>query len=405
VPAGGSRIGDRGIDAVMFAILGALAGGLLLNLMPCVFPILALKALHLAKSGGSKREARRDALAYTAGAVIGTGLLGTCAIGDPGRRKCGRMGIPAAGLRERPSCYCCWRWRSRSTCCGRSSSRCWRANINPGGSFGTGALAAFVATPCAGPFLGAALGTALLLPIYGSVAVFAALGLGLAIPFLAIAFIPALRTRLPQPGAWMVRLQRFLAIPMAATAAGCLWLLYRQAGMTALAAALIAVALLSLLLFWTGFRQRKGAPAGWAVLTMVVVLTGAAALLVPRQQPSALRVPLGTEAWSEAAVARYRSEGRPLFVYFTADWCLTCKANEAAAIEREAVRDAFGKAGVKVLVGDWTNGDPAITRFWRAGAGQGCRYIFGTSRGIVEPEELPQVLTPGMLTQRAQSKM
>jgi len=276
---------------------------------------------------------------------------------------------------------------------------------NPGGSFGTGALAAFVATPCAGPFLGAALGTALLLPIYGSVAVFAALGLGLAIPFLAIAFIPALRTRLPQPGSWMVRLQRFLAIPMAATAAGCLWLLYRQAGMTALAAALIAVALLSLLLFWTGFRQRKGAPAGWAVLTMVVVLTGTAAVLVPRQQPSALRVPLGTEAWSEAAVARYRSEGRPLFVYFTADWCLTCKANEAAAIEREAVRDAFGKAGVKVLVGDWTNGDPAITRFLESRGRAGVPLYLWYQPGKVEPEELPQVLTPGMLTQRAHSKM
>ena len=404
VPAGGSRIGDRGIDAVMFAILGALAGGLLLNLMPCVFPILALKALHLAKSGGSKREARRDALAYTAGAVIGTGLLGTALLAI-------RAGGSAAG----------WAFQlqdPRTTIVLLLLAVAITLNLlrafelpvlagehNPGGSFGTGALAAFVATPCAGPFLGAALGTALLLPVYGSVAVFAALGLGLAIPFLAIAFIPALRTRLPQPGSWMVRLQRFLAIPMAATAAGCLWLLYRQAGMAALVAALIAVALLSLLLFWTGIRQRKGAPAGWAVLTMVVVLTGTAAVLVPRQQPSALRVPLGTEAWSEAAVARYRSEGRPLFVYFTADWCLTCKANEAAAIEREAVRGAFGKAGVKVLVGDWTNGDPAITRFLESRGRAGVPLYLWYQPGKVEPEELPQVLTPGMLTKRAQSKM
>jgi thiol:disulfide interchange protein len=275
---------------------------------------------------------------------------------------------------------------------------------SPGGSFGTGALAAFVATPCAGPFLGAALGTALLLPIYGSVAVFAALGLGLAIPFLVIAFIPALRTRLPQPGAWMVRLQRFLAIPMAATAVGCLWLLYRQAGIMALAAALVGVVLLSLLLIWTGSRQRKGAPAGWAALATVLVLTATAAVFVPRQPAATSRVPIGAEAWSEAAVARYRAEGKPLFVYFTADWCLTCKANEAAAIEREAVRDAFAKAGVKVLVGDWTNGDPAITRFLESRGRAGVPLYLWYEPGQAEPEELPQILTPGMLSHRTQSR-
>jgi thiol:disulfide interchange protein len=123
---------------------------------------------------------------------------------------------------------------------------------------------------------------------------------------------------------------------------------------------------------------------------------------VPRQPQAASRVPLGAEAWSEAAVARYREEGRLLFVYFTADWCLTCKANEAAAIEREAVRDAFGKAGVKVLVGDWTNGDPAITRFLERRGRAGVPLYLWYAPGQAEPEELPQVLTPGMLTDRAQ---
>jgi thiol:disulfide interchange protein len=247
------------------------------------------------------------------------------------------------------------------------------------------------------------LGTALLLPVYGSVAVFAALGLGLAVPFLAIAFIPALRTRLPQPGAWMVRLQRFLAIPMAATAVGCLWLLYRQAGPVALAAGFVAVAVLSLLLIWTGSRQRKGAPAGWAALAVALVLTGAAAAFVPRQQIATSRVPIGSEAWSEAAVAKYRAEGRPVFVYFTADWCLTCKANEAAAIEREATRDAFKAAGVKVLVGDWTNGDPAITRFLERRGRAGVPLYLWYSPGSAGPEELPQILTPAMLSHRAAS--
>jgi DsbC/DsbD-like thiol-disulfide interchange protein/cytochrome c biogenesis protein CcdA len=403
VPAGGSRVGDRGLEAAAFAILGAMAGGLLLNLMPCVFPILALKGLHLARSGGNEREARRDALAYAAGAVVGTGLLGTLLLAI-------RAGGSAAG----------WAFQLQdprtitvllllAVAITLNLLRAFELPVlagehSPKGSFGTGALAAFVATPCAGPFLGAALGTALLLPLYGSIAVFAALGLGLAIPFLAVAFVPALRTRLPQPGAWMARLQRFLAIPMAATAVGCLWLLYRQAGILALAAALVAVVLLSLLLIWTGSRQRKGAPAGWTALAMALVLTGTAAVLVPRQPSAASRVPIGAEVWSEAAVAKYRAEGRPVFVYFTADWCLTCKANEAAAIEREAVRDAFGKAGVKVLVGDWTNGDPAITRFLESRGRAGVPLYLWYEPGQTEPEELPQILTPGMLSHRTQSQ-
>ncbi len=400
VPKGGNRVGDFGAQAVLYAILGALVGGLLLNLMPCVFPILALKALHLAKSGGDEHKVRRDALAYAAGAVVGTGLLGALLLTI-------RAGGSAAG----------WAFQLQDprttivllllvTAITLNLLRAFELPVlagehNPGGSFGTGALAAFVATPCAGPFLGAALGTALLLPIYGSIVVFAALGLGLAIPFLLIAFVPGLRRRLPQPGPWMMRLQRFLAIPMAATAVGCLWLLYRQAGTPALLVGLVAVAALVLLLAWTGLRQRRGERSGWAALVVALVLAGSAATQVPRQPQSAARVPLGAEAWSEAAVERHLAAGKPVFVYFTADRCLTCKANEVAAIERVAVRDAFGKADVKVLVGDWTNGDPAITRFLEGRGRAGVPLYLWYEPGKPEPEELPQILTPGMLSGRA----
>ena len=399
VPEGGSRIGQLGSRAVLLAVLGAMVGGMLLNAMPCVFPILALKALHLAKAGGDERQARTDALAYTAGAVVGTGTLGAILLAI-------RAGGSAAG----------WAFQLQDprttilllllvTAITLNLLRTFELPVlagehSPNGSFGTGALAAFVATPCAGPFLGAALGTALLLPVYGSVAVFAALGLGLAVPFLLIAFLPALRRRLPQPGPWMVRLQRFLAIPMAATAVGCLWLLYRQAGLSALTVGAVAAAGLAVLLWWTGRTQRQGKTLGWAALALALAVAAAAAALVPRQPQAAARVPLGAEAWSEAAVAKYRAEGKPLFVYFTADWCLTCKANEAAAIEREAVRDAFGKTGVKVLVGDWTNGDPAITRFLDSRGRAGVPLYLWYEPGK-EPEELPQILTPGMLTDRA----
>jgi thiol:disulfide interchange protein len=400
VPSGGSRIGDLGTQAVLYAILGALVGGMLLNLMPCVFPILALKAVHLSKMGGDERAARRDASAYAAGAVVGTGALGTLLLAI-------RAGGSAAG----------WAFQLQdprttivllllATAITLNLLRSFELPVLAGehshkGSFGTGALAAFVATPCAGPFLGAALGTALLLPVYGSVAVFAALGLGIAIPFLAVAFIPGFRKRLPQPGPWMARLQRFLAIPMAASAVGALWLLYRQAGAPGFIAGLLAAVLLTMLLLWTGWAQRKGHTIGWAALAGALVLTGVAATQVPRQPQAASRVPLGTEAWSEAAVEKHLAAGKPVFVYFTADWCLTCKANEAAAIEREAVRDAFGKAGVKVLVGDWTNGDPAITRFLEGRGRAGVPLYLWYAPGK-EPEELPQILTPGMLSDRAQ---
>ncbi|MCY7398911.1 MAG: thioredoxin family protein [Sphingomonas bacterium] len=400
VPSGGRTIGDLGASAILFAVLGALLGGMLLNLMPCVFPILALKALHLARSGGDEASARRDALAYAAGAIVGTGLLGAALLAI-------RAGGSAAG----------WAFQLQdprtiivllllATAITLNLLRAYELPVlgseaRPGGSFGTGALAAFVATPCAGPFLGAALGTALLLPAAGSVLVFAALGLGLALPFVIVAFVPRLRRLLPRPGPWMVRLQRFLAIPMAATAMGCLWLLWRQGGAAALAIGLAAVVALLLILLWTGSRQRRGAHAGWAALVAALVITSAAALLVPSRPASASRVPAGTAAWSEAAVARERAAGHPVFAYFTADWCLTCKVNEAGAIERDEVRDAFRKAGVKVLVGDWTNGDPAITRFLDSRARAGVPLYLWYEPGTAKPEELPQVLTPSMLSERA----
>jgi len=271
----------------------------------------------------------------------------------------------------------------------------------PAGSFGTGALAAFVATPCAGPFLGAALGTALLLPPAGSVAVFAALGLGLGLPFLAVALVPALRRRLPKPGRWMDRLKRFLAIPMAASAVAALWLLYRQAGDRALVIGLAISIGLLFAAFEAGRIQRRGKGGAWAGAVVALALAIVGIGLVP-QRSSSVHAVAGSEAWSEARVAGNVQARRPMFVYFTADWCLTCKVNEAAAIDRSEVRDAFRQAGVTVLAGDWTNGDPAITRFLesrgRAGVPLYLWYVPGKP-----PEELPQVLTPAMLIDRARA--
>jgi thiol:disulfide interchange protein len=271
----------------------------------------------------------------------------------------------------------------------------------PAGSFGTGALAAFVATPCAGPFLGAALGAALLLPLYGSLAVFAALGLGLALPFVAVAFVPPLRKALPKPGAWMARLQRFLAIPMAASAVAALWLLYREAGPAGLWIGVAASAILGVALFILGRSQRAGAPLPVFGLALAGAAVVGAIAFAPMQAAQSGGVE-GASGWSEAAVRNDLAQGRPVFVYFTADWCLTCKVNEAAAIDRKEVREAFKAAGVKVYAGDWTNGDPSITHFLEGRGRAGVPYYLWYAPGK-PPEELPQVLTPGMLTGRARA--
>ena len=402
VPEGGSAIGERGASAILWAVLGAILGGILLNLMPCVFPILGLKALHISKAGESASEARRDALAYTAGAVIGTGALGVALLA---LRAAGAEAGWAFQLQDPRTIMLLLLLAVAITAnlLGLFELPVLGGSARPAGSFGTGALAAFVATPCAGPFLGAALGTALLLPVAGSVLVFAALGLGLAIPFLLIAFIPALRSRLPRPGRWMQRLQRFLAIPMGASAVAALWLLYRQAGTDGVAWGFGAASVLLVVLWGIGTDQWRGRPIKWPLL---VAAAGGLVWLtidfpVERSRAGSQAV-AGAERWSEAAVARELAAGHPVFVYFTADWCLTCKANEAAAIDRDEVRVAFKAAGVKVLAGDWTNGDPAITRFLEGRGRAGVPFYLWYAPGQ-EPEELPQVLTPRMLISRARS--
>jgi DsbC/DsbD-like thiol-disulfide interchange protein/cytochrome c biogenesis protein CcdA len=391
---------------LLAALGGAILGGLLLNVMPCVFPILSLKALSLARAGGgAERAARREALAYTAGVVavclgLGALLLGLRAGGsaagwafqlqDP--RVIAALlllvlaiGLNLAGLFELPVL---------------AAGGGLAAKEGVAGAFWTGALAAFVATPCAGPFLGTALGAALLLPAWGALAVFGGLGLGLALPFLLLGFVPPLRRRLPRPGAWMDTLRRLLAVPMLLTALGLAWVLGRQAGVDGMSLGLLAALLLALGLWWTGQRQGRLAPRSWLpalpALAVAVLLVAA----VPRFSAAptgATMVAGGEEPFAEARLATLRQQGRPVFVYFTADWCLTCKVNEAAAIQRDEVTRAFADHHVAVLMGDWTRGDPAITRFLAAHGRSGVPFYLYYPAGGAEPRELPQVLTPGML--------
>jgi thiol:disulfide interchange protein/DsbC/DsbD-like thiol-disulfide interchange protein len=402
VPSSGTLVGEpRETEgsAVLFALLGAVLGGLILNVMPCVFPILSLKALSLARAGEDERTARREALAYGAGAVVTCTALGGLLLAlRAGGETVGwafqlqdsrvillllllvtAIALSLAGLFRLPALGA----GGRLAASGGTS-----------GAFWTGALAAFVATPCTGPFMGAALGAALVLPGAAALAVFAGLGLGLALPFLLLGFVPWLRRRLPKPGAWMARFQRILSVPMFLTAAGLAWILSRQTGTEGLLLGLGAAIVLALGLWWVG----RGGGNGWMKLAPAAVAAAAALLVIPAAAPSAASSSvLGAEPFSEARLAALRQQGRPVFVYFTADWCITCKVNEGAVLNRRAVADAFRAREVAVLAGDWTSGDPAIGRFLESHGRSGVPLYLYYPPGR-EPQVLPQILSTERLT-------
>ena len=404
VPTGGEPLSGQPavLPSVWAALAAAFLGGLILNVMPCVFPILSLKALALAKAGGEESAARRDALAYTGGVVVATLALGALLLMlRAGGQQIGwafqlqEPGVVVAlfvlavaltanflGLFEIPGIAIAGGGGSRS------------------GSFGTGLLAAFVATPCTGPFMAAALGAALLLPALEALALFAALGLGLAFPFLLLGFVPALRSRLPKPGAWMEKFRRWMAVPMGLTALALAWLIWRLGGnLFAICAIALAIAFAVALIYFWGSRERgwRGPLAATFALVFAVTLPfvmGSGAVAADEQGL------IPTSPFSEPALADSRAKG-PVFVYFTADWCLTCKVNENAAIERESTRDAFEKGGVTVLRGDWTRRDPAITEFLTAQGAAGVPLYLWYVPGETKPRQLPQVLTPGLLAELA----
>ncbi|MBJ6121575.1 protein-disulfide reductase DsbD family protein [Sphingomonas mollis] len=393
--AGGSDGGGQPwVVAALVAFAGAVVGGLILNVMPCVFPILSLKALSLARANVAEREARREALAYTAGVVLVCLGLGAVILG----LRAGGATVGWAFQLQDPRVVVVLLLLAVAIALNLSGlfempMPRWAGEAGSGGSFATGALAAFVATPCSGPFMGAALGAALVLPVPAALAVFAGLGLGLALPFLLLGFVPRLRKRLPKPGAWMARLRRILSVPMWLTALALVWVLGRQAGVDGMTLGLGAALVAALALWAGGRRQMAGLSLGWTLVPVAASL-GVAALVQPvTATPS---VAAG-EAFSEARLATLRAEGRPVFAYFTADWCLTCKVNEKAAIDRAGVQAAFAKKKVAVLVGDWTDGDPVLGRFIERHNRAGVPLYLYYAPGAKEARVLPQVLTPGML--------
>ncbi|MFN4087722.1 MAG: protein-disulfide reductase DsbD family protein [Alphaproteobacteria bacterium] len=408
VPGGGSATGSVGL---LQAVILALGGGLLLNLMPCVFPVLFIKALGIARLGaGERREVRLHGLVYTAGVLATFGLLAG-----------GLIALQASGA------VVGWGFQLQQpvvilllaylmTLIGLNLAGLFDitggANLGAGlaarpghrGAFFTGALAVIVATPCTAPFMGVALGFAVTQPPTIALAVFLALGLGMALPFLALSLFPALAGLLPKPGPWMEGFKQFLAFPMFATAAWLVWVLAQQAGPTG-----VIVALGGMLLLAFGAWAWSLAPAGTARLAgrAVGVAAFAGALLLarfPMQRPAQAGVVVagdGAVAWERfdpERIAGLRADGSAVLVNLTAAWCITCQVNERVALSSDKIGAALRSAGVVALKGDWTNGDPVITRYLSEFGRTGVPlYVLYPADASGTPTVLPQLLTEAIV--------
>lgn len=402
------------------AFVFALIGGVILNLMPCVFPILAMKALSLVRGAAVQgpaptRERILHGVAYTLGVLVFFAALailllvlraGGAAIGWGFQLQYPPfvavmayvffvIGLSLAGAVT---------LGARLIAMGGAGT-----SVGATGAFGTGALAALVAAPCTAPFMGAALGYAVTLSWPLALAIMLTLGLGLALPFLLLSLSPGLARRLPKPGAWMETLKQALAFPMFAAAAWLVWVLSVQAGPTGVAAALTGLVLLAFGL-WLRERtrslgvtgRRSGASLALASLLAALYLGVATApLTVPTQSSVAgsgasARVSLVSEPFTPERLTEARAAGRPTFVNMTAAWCITCLVNERVALSSETVARAFAEADVLYLKGDWTNRDPSITAYLAEHGRNGVPlYVFYPAAG--EPERLPQILTEALV--------
>lgn len=404
-PTGGT--GNDAGPGLALALLLALGGGVLLNLMPCVFPVLSLKALNLVEGGGRPRA---HAVVFTAGvlatfAVVAAVLLGLRAAGEaagwgfqlqsPGfvgllALLLFAMGLSLSGLIDFGT-----RWM------GAGQKLTEQSGLS--GSFFTGVLACVVASPCTAPFMGTALGFAVTQPTPVAMGIFVTLGFGLALPMLVLGFIPALARVLPRPGAWMETFKQAMAFPLYLTVAWLLWVLTRQTDANALAAMLTGMVVLAFALWLAGRRTRSG--WGTALRHVTVGLSGvvvvAALAWAGRAGPDADTRSADTawEPWSAERLAELRSTGKPVFVNMTADWCVTCLVNEQVALDTEAVRTHMEDRGIVYLKGDWTRRNPAITdylsKFDRNGVPL---YVYYPGDSDASPKVLPQVLTPGLVT-------
>jgi thiol:disulfide interchange protein DsbD len=392
---------------LLLALVLALGGGVILNLMPCVFPVLALKAMGLMHVAHDRRLARRHGLFYLAGVLASFLALGGLLIGlRAGGEALGwgfqlqvpwvvgglallmlAMGLSLSGLYEIGG-----RWMNLgSELAGGDGDRA---------SFFTGVLAVLVASPCTAPFMGPALGFAATQPAAVALLVFAALGLGLALPIVLISLQPALARWLPRPGAWMDTFKQVMAFPLYLTAVWLLWVLGRQAGVDALAVVLLGATTMAFGLWLFGRSRSIGA----RLLTLVALALAAASLAWASTRPlptaeNSMVEGGAAEAWTPQRFEALRAEGRPVLVNMTAAWCITCLANERIALSSEQFRAELARHEVAYLKGDWTHRDSAITAYLARYGRNGVPLYVVYPRGTGDGEVLPQLLTPELVVQ------
>jgi thiol:disulfide interchange protein/DsbC/DsbD-like thiol-disulfide interchange protein len=383
-PAVAPVVSDEGALGFVLALLGALVGGLILNLMPCVLPVLAIKLLGFAQHSRAHRAHRVAGMAYTAGVVLsflalGAGVLALRAAGEQlgwGFQLQSPMVVSVlAAFFTLIALNLFGLFEFGQILPSRVASFQYKHPVMDAAL--SGVLAVAVASPCTAPFMGASLGLAMTLPTWQALSIFAAMGLGLAAPYLLASFMPAVARLLPHPGPWMVTLRQLLAFPMLATVVWLLWVLGQQ---TSIDAAMFALGgLLLLAAFIWALKQHTPAARGLAWLLAAGLVWGtfsfAEELKAPANNttqtsasPSSASAPPSSsnthqtwQAWSEAAVAQSLAQGRPVFVDFTAAWCVTCQINKKSTLSNSEVLADFAAHQVTLMRADWTRRDPAIT--------------------------------------------
>lgn len=380
-------------------VLAAFIGGAFLNLMPCVFPILFVKAASLANAAFDRAAMRRHGIFYAVGVVTTFAALGGLLLAL-------RAGGAALG----------WGFHLQSPAIvALSAYILFAVGLNLAGAFSigaglqnlgggllaskdgdiaaflTGVLAVFVAAPCVGPFLTAPIGAAVVLPPLSGMAIFLAMGLGLALPFAALSFAPAARRALPRPGPWMERFRQVLAFPVFAAAGYFLWVLAAQTGGRGLALALcglLALALAARLWEW-------GKHAAWGRIASALALVAALAPVALVRPAEAAAAVSETIAFDPADVAARRTAGEPVFIDFTAAWCVTCQVNKLTVLSAPKVREAFEQGGVAYVTADWTNRDPVIAEALASFGANGVPVY------VYYPPHEEAVVLPQPLTERA----
>jgi thiol:disulfide interchange protein DsbD len=394
----------------------AFLGGLLLNLMPCVFPVLFLKGLALVNSGNEEQsKLRAHGLVYAAGILVSFWALVALLLGLRAAGATLGWGFQfqspvflalMAGLLFFLGLSLAGQFEIGLTLTSAGGSLAAKQGYT--GSFFTGVLAVVVATPCTAPFMGAAIGYALAQSPAVTFAVFTALALGLAAPYVALTLQPAWTRLLPKPGTWMEVLRQAVAVPIFATVIWLAWVLAAAYGAGVLAALLASFLLLAIAGWFLGRWPAKR----WTTVVAALILLGVVALAVFGQRlvgdtPGKSGLPgnadqhsaaNGWEPWSSEAVSRYQAEGRPIFVDFTAAWCLSCQVNERVALNQPQVKQAFQSANVALLRADWTRHDEAITQALAALGRSGVPAYALYVPGETSPRLLPEVLTPGIVT-------